>query len=414
MNIPYIIVRCKDESNLIGDRVYIRDNIINIDNKEIEYDKVYINKTNDEIYQDSIIKSYNYFLEGFNACIMAYGRTGSGKTYIMDSITNNIISSLSPSLNIGISIFELYNERFIDLCSSGEIKNCKFHEISIIIPNNNIYKIIESAYNKRKISCTVFNSESSRSHLITILYNMERKNKILLLDLAGSEKYVPLTENLISKTPKKSISSSNTPRKSIDSPCTPSSIDYKFDPKKLQIKLLPILNENKIIETPKQAEKRRLECKNINSSLLALSNMIRELSKENKIINYRDSQLTLLLHDVIGSNSCLTIICTISQYDENIQTTIDTLIFGSQAKLIKQSAKPLEIINNNKDEKIKTLTLKLNSIEEELKKTKENEHRLLSMLERNTSIEEFLGFTILAEKISFIEISDIDFINDDL
>jgi len=99
---------------------------------------------------------------------------------------------------------------------------------------------------------------------------------------------------------------------------------------------------------------------NINKSLLALSNVIHQLSKaQKKFINFRDSKLTRILQPALGGNSNTLIICTISPTRDNYQETLNTLLFGVKAKKIKNVIKVnKEVINDST-----RLTIALKEIE---------------------------------------------------
>lgn len=67
------------------------------------------------------------FLEGYNATIFAYGRTGSGKTYTMfgnedglaPSVVREIFARVPVGARLSCSMIEIYRENLIDLLSVG-------------------------------------------------------------------------------------------------------------------------------------------------------------------------------------------------------------------------------------------------------------------------------------------------------
>ena len=99
---------------------------------------------------------------------------------------------------------------------------------------------------------------------------------------------------------------------------------------------------------------------NINKSLLALSNVIHQLSQsQRKFINFRDSKLTRILQPSLGGNSKTLIVCTVSQIRENYQETMNTLLFGVKAKKIKNVIK----VNEGVIDEASKLSLALKEIE---------------------------------------------------
>jgi hypothetical protein len=67
------------------------------------------------------------FLQGYNATIFAYGRTGSGKTYTMfgnddglaPSVVREIFGRVQVGARLSCSMIEIYRENLIDLLSGG-------------------------------------------------------------------------------------------------------------------------------------------------------------------------------------------------------------------------------------------------------------------------------------------------------
>jgi kinesin family protein 4/21/27 len=77
---------------------------------------------------------------------------------------------------------------------------------------------------------------------------------------------------------------------------------------------------------------------NINKSLLALGNVISALTDETKKaghIPYRDSKLTRILQDSLGGNSRTSMIACCSPAESNYDETLNTLIYASRAREIK-------------------------------------------------------------------------------
>lgn len=152
-----------------------------------------------------------------------------------------------------------------------------------------ILQILQRGDQVRKVAATDFNEQSSRSHsifqinlqLIEKCSNNEllvKSSQINLVDLAGSE----------------ALSNKNMERKR--------------------------------------------ECTNINKSLLALSNVILELSRSKgvqKYISYRTSNLTRILQNSLSGNSKTIIICNLNQAKGNKIESLNTLKFGAKAKTVK-------------------------------------------------------------------------------
>jgi kinesin family protein 5 len=139
----------------------------------------------------------------------------------------------------------------------------------------------------RSVGSTLTNKKSSRSHMMFIItihqhnvYSGEAVSaKIIIADLAGSEKYVRM------------------------------GIEEKF----------------------------QQETKKINTSLSSLSKVIGVLSEGRRCnhIPYRDSKLTRLLQESLGGNTTTKLIINLSPSSSYQYETIMSLRFGTRAKLIK-------------------------------------------------------------------------------
>ena len=75
----------------------------------------------------------------------------------------------------------------------------------------------------------------------------------------------------------------------------------------------------------------------INKSLFVLSDVIHKLAEQKHHIPFRNSKLTRLLSNSLGSNSFTLMICTISPAAMNFYQSLSTLRFASRAKTVQQS-----------------------------------------------------------------------------
>ncbi|RCK62636.1 Kinesin-like protein CIN8 [Candida viswanathii] len=272
------------------------------------------------------------FLQGINVTILAYGQTGTGKTYTMSGLNNNnvldensdiagiiprLLLELFEKLNklagdgattddymVKISYLEIYNEELIDLLNNGNgnSRKLRIHEKvvgkskSINIQNLTEYcigdynqgiKYLKMGLQKKKTSSTNLNDSSSRSHTIFSVQlfqkissdddSLYRISKMNLVDLAGSEN---------------------------------------------------ISRSGSVVK----------EAGGINQSLLTLGRVINSLNeKKLQHIPYRESKLTHILQDSLGGNTKTTLIATISPAQVNFLETCSTLDYASKAKNVKNT-----------------------------------------------------------------------------
>ncbi len=291
--------------------------------KTFRFDRVYTSSASQsEVYEgaEPLLQSA---LDGLNVCIFAYGQTGSGKTYTMNGAmnsTNTDAKGLMPrtfdlifekinkqklmEVEVRMFILELYVDKLIDLfdASRGEngerivIRKNKFGtvmptgvNVRVAKTAQDLYNYLDEATDRRKVSSTKMNAESSRSHLIvSVVLKLkdkqsgdESEGKITLVDLAGCERV------------KKSGAEA-------------------------------------------QALK---EAQSINTSLSALGNVVSAVLAGQKHIPYRSNILTLLMSDTVGGNAKAQMFVNISPADYNAEETENSLTFAQRVKQVKNQSR---------------------------------------------------------------------------
>ncbi|KAJ2856856.1 Kinesin- motor protein [Coemansia erecta] len=307
-------------------------------------------------------------MQGYNCTIFAYGQTGTGKTYTMEGdldmqaspsvpstpaaariqtpsttmgatdLLNNArispkagviprtlynlfyaLDKQSAEFYVRVSYVELYNEELRDLLSNADANNGEVRgfgggyessgshlkvyesgtdkgviiqglEEKIVSSAKEAVALMQAGAMRRKVAATRCNDSSSRSHAIftVTVYIRERAvtaegedivklGKLNLVDLAGSEN--------IGRSGAQNI--------------------------------------------------RAWEAGNINKSLLVLGRVINALVERNSYVPYRDSKLTYILKDSLGGRTRTCMIATISTSVDNIEETVKTLQYASQAKGIR-------------------------------------------------------------------------------
>lgn len=213
------------------------------------------NEDNNKIFNELNNKS-NYNVNYW----IAFGYTGSGKTYTTTGLLENLLEYYKNS-NITISAYQIYNEKIYDLLNKNKtltfyktetLKIVNKTRININNTNNNT-KILNIIKNNRIKASTIMNNVSSRSHAI---YELDIDNKIfIIVDMAGQE----------------------------------SSITGK--------------KQDKIIQ--KQAT-------NINLNMLCLKECINKYKKKENFIPFRRCLLTLALKPLFNINCYVSFICNLN------------------------------------------------------------------------------------------------------
>ncbi|XP_031626150.1 kinesin-like protein KIF3A [Contarinia nasturtii] len=288
--------------------------------KNYYFDSVYAeDSTQIDLYVDTARPIVDKVLEGYNGTILAYGQTGTGKTYTMSghsatAQTKGVIPNTfahifghiakakdNQKFLVRVSYMEIYNEEVRDLLAKEMKKSLEVKEradigvyvkdLSGYVVNNadDLDNIMKLGNKNRATGATKMNMESSRSHAIFSITvessetddkgaEHVKMGKLQLVDLAGSERQ--------SKTQATGI--------------------------------------------------RLKEATKINLSLSVLGNVISALvDGKSTHIPYRNSKLTRLLQDSLGGNSKTVMCASISPADSNYVETISTLRYASRAKSIQ-------------------------------------------------------------------------------
>ena len=289
------------------------------ENWSFQFDKILHNVAQEEVFEyvKSVIASST---NGFNGTVLAYGPTGSGKTFTMSGSSSNFnyrgiipraITRLFQELGgkidyeskVSISYLEIYNETIFDLLSplpaneqKGEINFQEDAKGNVVVKGLTKHTVAneEEAFNllfegesNRTISEHQLNKASTRSHCIfTISIEMKSKvessekvltSKLNFVDLAGSERV-------------KETGSSGIALK---------------------------------------------EAAYINKSLTFLEQVVVALTdktRRKEYVPYRQSKLTHILKDGIGGNSKTIMIATIWPEEQFILDTLSTLNFAKRMK----------------------------------------------------------------------------------
>lgn len=316
-------------------------------------DHVYDQKSSQKQVFDSVaLPLVGEAFRGFNCTLFSYGQTGSGKTYTLQGKPGEESRGIVPRTaeaifdkmaelqhkngteeevicEMRLSVMEIYQERLKDLLSTqtssaggawgqaggsmAGTANLRIREHMggsvwvqglTEVPVTDIgqfQELMGRAFKKRATGSHAMNMESSRSHLVCIMNLRQSKphagqrisSKVHLIDLAGSE--------MVRKTD--------------------------------------------------ASGQRMAEAKHINKSLSALGNVINALTapgmgrsgdndgsdagdaiRRATHVPFRDSKLTRLLQDSLGGNAKTVLVLAISESQEHVTESVNTLRFGERAR----------------------------------------------------------------------------------
>ncbi|CAA0842655.1 Armadillo repeat-containing kinesin-like protein 2 [Striga hermonthica] len=315
-------------------RLKLRKN--NWDSDTYEFDEVLTEFASQKRVYEVVAKPVvESVLDGYNGTVMAYGQTGTGKTYtlgrlgdedtsargIMVRSMEDILANISPDTDsILVSYLQLYMETIQDLLNTANdnisiVEDQKTGDVSLpgatvleIRDQQSFVDLLRVGEAHRIAANTKLNTESSRSHALLMVqvkksvldrddFSVEtqdrsnmvgkirppmlRKGKLIVVDLAGSER--------IHK-----------------SGC-----------------------EGHMLE----------EAKSINLSLSALGKCINALAENSSHIPVRDSKLTRLLKDSFGGTSRTSLVVTIGPSPRHRAETASTILFGQRAMKVENMLK---------------------------------------------------------------------------
>ncbi|KAK6162473.1 hypothetical protein DH2020_002314 [Rehmannia glutinosa] len=236
-------------------------------------------------------------LDGYNGTVMAYGQTGTGKTYtlgrlgdedtsargIMVRSMEDILANISPETDsISVSYLQLYMETIQDLLNPANdnisiVEDQKTGDVSL--PGATVLEIRDQ---QSFVELLRLGKLIDRSSLVGNLRPpMLRKGKLIVVDLAGSERI------------------------------------HKSG------------SEGHTLE----------EAKSINLSLSALGKCINALAENSSHVPVRDSKLTRLLKDSFGGTSRTSLVVTIGPSPRHRAETASTILFGQRAMKVENMLK---------------------------------------------------------------------------
>eukprot|EP00536_Pseudo-nitzschia_multiseries_P010062 jgi/Psemu1/202281/e_gw1.295.26.1 len=291
---------------------------------------------------------------GYNATILAYGQTGAGKTYTMGTaqsndasdddndgvipracrdLFDNVVEKCDGQAKVECSYLEVYSEEIRDLLIEktsakqdlriretldGQIYVRGLTEREVTSPMD-VYKIMEEANSRRVVASTKMNATSSRSHAICVL---RIKGVVVIAD-----------EN-------KDANADD-------------GISRKFEAK---LTLVDLAGSERLKKTGAKGGRAK-EGISINKGLFVLGQVVSALAERGRILKeieeqknnpggkkrkvlpprkppYRDSKLTRLLQDSLGGNSRTIMIACCSPANFNVEETVNTLRYATQARNI--------------------------------------------------------------------------------
>ncbi|XVE64970.1 hypothetical protein DITRI_Ditri07aG0144500 [Diplodiscus trichospermus] len=275
-------------------------------------------------------------LDGYNGTVMAYGQTGTGKTYtlgrlgeedaadrgIMVRAMEDILADVLPEDDsVSVSYLQLYMETLQDLLDPVNdnisiVEDPKSGDVSLpgatlveIRDQQSFLELLRLGEAHRYAANTKLNAESSRSHAI-LMVHVKRSVK-------GREP-AHLSEN----------SNSTNMAKSRRPPLV----------RKGKLVVVDLAGSERIDKSGSEGHSLE-EAKSINLSLSALGKCINALAENSAHVPVRDSKLTRLLQDSFGGTARTSLVITIGPSPRHRGETASTIMFGQRAMKVENMLK---------------------------------------------------------------------------
>ncbi|PSC74516.1 Kinesin-II 95 kDa subunit [Micractinium conductrix] len=323
------------------------------------FDRVYgPESTQEELYVHSARNAVHNVLQGYNASIIAYGQTGTGKTYTMEGERSGHGRGIIPraiedvfdhiqrdaggqacKFLVRASYLQIYNEVISDLLkpesSNLVVREDKRRGVHVeglsewvVRSPAEVYALMERGAAVRATGATKLNEISSRSHAIFMLI-VEKSTPSASLDGEPGGGADQLNGNMGSSRGPGSA------RQSV---------------KVGKLNLVDLAGSERVHVTGATG-KRLEESKKINQSLSALGNVIAALTDPKgrdgrPHVPYRDSKLTRILEDSLGGNCKTTFMAMVSPAVEAFAESLSTLKFANRAKCMRNLPKVNEDLDH--------------------------------------------------------------------
>ncbi|AQK80271.1 Armadillo repeat-containing kinesin-like protein 3 [Zea mays] len=319
-------------------RLRLRKN--NWESETYEFDEVLTDFSSQKRVYEVVAKPVvESVMEGYNGTVMAYGQTGTGKTFtlgrlgeedtaargIMVRAMEDILADITPGTDsVSVSYLQLYMEMIQDLLDPVNdniaiVEDPRTGDVSLpgatvveVRDQKSFVDLLRVGEAHRVAANTKLNTESSRSHAI-LMVNVRRSVK------GRTEMDV-------------SISGENGLSSSLVGSLRPPIV------RKSKLVVVDLAGSERIDKSGSEGHTLE-EAKSINLSLSALGKCINALAESSPHVPVRDSKLTRLLKDSFGGTARTSLVVTIGPSPRHRGETTSTIMFGQRAMKVENMVK---------------------------------------------------------------------------
>eukprot|EP01032_Pedospumella_encystans_P016102 gene16102-18386_t len=316
-----------------------------IETQEFRFDDAFeAHETNEVIYSRTIKHLVSFVFDGGKASCFAYGQTGSGKTFSMmgsrpdapaEAKVNAGLYVLAARdiftmvqepqfrrLRVFVSCFEIYSGKLFDLLNERGIVKClEDAKQQVQLPGltehlvNNVNELLDlmaMAHTQRSTGTTGANAESSRSHQVMQILLREPE------PVAQANNRMRGRGNIQIVAPEKAGNQGEVCGK---------------------LSFIDLAGSERGADTTHNSKQTRMEGAEINTSLLALKEVIRSLERKHGHTPFRGSKLTQVLKDsFVGEKTRTCMVACVSPSHSNCEHTLNTLRYADRVKEHQSSA----------------------------------------------------------------------------
>ncbi|KAG4992785.1 hypothetical protein JHK87_026242 [Glycine soja] len=315
-------------------RLKLRRN--NWDSDTYEFDEVLTEFASQKRVYEVVAKPVvESVLDGYNGTVMAYGQTGTGKTFtlgrlgevdasdrgIMVRSMEDIFADLSPDTDsVTVSYLQLYMETLQDLLNPANdnipiVEDPRSGDVSMpgatlveITDQHSFLELLRIGEANRVAANTKLNTESSRSHAILTVH---------------IKRSVLENEDI--------VSSQNGDASHLTKPSKPLV-------RKSKLVVVDLAGSERVHKSGSEGHMLE-EAKSINLSLSSLGKCINALAENNAHVPFRDSKLTRMLRDSFGGTARTSLIVTVGPSPRHRGETSSTILFGQRAMKVENMLK---------------------------------------------------------------------------
>ncbi|KAL4295713.1 hypothetical protein GQ457_12G001160 [Hibiscus cannabinus] len=316
-------------------RLKLRKN--NWDTDTYEFDEVLTEFASQKRVYEVVAKPVvESVLDGYNGTVMAYGQTGTGKTYTLgrlgeeDTADRGIIVRAMEDIladvsletdSVSVSYLQLYMESLQDLLDPTNdnisiVEDPKSGDVSLpgatlveIRDQQSFLELLRLGEAHRYAANTRLNTESSRSHALLMVHVKRSVND---RDLDHSSQNGNTTN--MAKTLRPTLV------------------------RKAKLVVVDLAGSERIDKSGSEGHTLE-EAKSINLSLSALGKCINALAENSAHVPVRDSKLTRLLRDSFGGTARTSLVITIGPSPRHRGETASTIMFGQRAMKVENMLK---------------------------------------------------------------------------